>query len=82
MTDTLLKGKPGEWQALDTREGWRAMRLNAVIAAKPADYEVIRNVVVQDFTDATAAEQRSAAVRVLAKKYAISYETADHGDHL
>jgi len=82
VTATLSKGTPGEWLAIKTREGWRAMRVNAVIAPKPADYEIIRNVVVQDWTDATAAEQRSAAVRVLAKKYAITYQTADHGDHL
>jgi hypothetical protein len=82
VTDTLVNSKPGEWRAIETREGWRAMRLNAVIPAKPADYEVIRNVAVQDWTDATAAEQRSAAVRALAKKYKISYETANHGDHL
>lgn len=82
VTDTLIKSKPGEWLAVNTREGWRAMRLNAVIAPKPADYEIIRNVVVQDWTDATAAEQRSAAVNVLAKKYHVTYASADHGDHL
>jgi hypothetical protein len=82
VTDLLVKSKPGEWQAINTREGWRAMRLNAVIAPKPADYEIIRNVVVQDWTDATAAEQRSAAVQALAKKYEITYATADHGEHL
>ncbi|HYQ14424.1 MAG TPA: hypothetical protein VEQ58_01660, partial [Polyangiaceae bacterium] len=56
----------------------RAMRLNAIIAPKPADFELIRNVVLQDWTDATASEQRSAAVRVLAKKYTITYETKEH----
>lgn len=82
VTATLEKAKPGEWQAINTREGWRAMRLNAVIEPKPANYEQIRNVVLQDWTDATASEQRSAAVRALSKKYKITYEHADHGDHL
>jgi hypothetical protein len=82
VTDTIVKSKPGEWLAIDTREGWRAMRLNAVIPSKPADYEVVRNVVVQDWTDATAAEQRSAAVAVLTKKYEVTYASADHGEHL
>ncbi len=82
VTEQLTGAKPGEWQALRTREGWRAMRLDAIIPAKPADFEQVRNVVVQDWTDATAAEQRSAAVRALSKKYEISYETADHGEHL
>lgn len=79
VTDVLVKAKPGEWQAVSTREGWRAMRLNAIIPPKPASFEAIRNVVVQDWTDATAAEQRSAAVHALAKKYKISYQTAQHG---
>jgi hypothetical protein len=67
---------PAEWHALPTRDGWRAMRLDAVTAAKPADFEALRGVVLQDWTDATMAEQRSAAVRVLAKKYKVQIEAA------
>jgi hypothetical protein len=33
-------------------------------------------VVLQDWSDATMAEQRSAAVAVLAKKYTVKYEEA------
>ena len=33
--------------------------------------EPLRSVVQQDWTDATASEQRSAAVRVLAQKYTV-----------
>ncbi|MDP1902477.1 MAG: peptidylprolyl isomerase [Rubrivivax sp.] len=62
---------PGEWRALSTREGWRAMRLDAVIAARPASFEALRSVVLQDWTDAVMAEQRTAAVRALAGKYRI-----------
>jgi hypothetical protein len=32
--------------------------------------------VLQDWKDATAAEQRTAAVRALDKKYRVKYETA------
>ena len=60
---------PGEWQALRTRDGWRAMRLEAITPARPAVFEALRGVVLQDWTDATLAEQRTAAVRALAKKY-------------
>jgi PPIC-type PPIASE domain len=71
----LLEGlPPGEWQALQTREGWRAMRLDAVTAGKPASFEVLRGVVLQDWTDATMAAQRTAAVRTLAKKYKVRVE--------
>jgi hypothetical protein len=72
---------PGSWQALHTRDGWRAMRLNAITPPKPAVFEVVRGLVLQDWTDATAAEQRTAAVRALAKKYTISYEARAEGPH-
>jgi hypothetical protein len=73
----LGASKVGEWQALETKDGWRAMRLNASIAAKPASFEVLRGVILHDWTDATAAEQRSAAVHTLAKKYRVKYETSE-----
>ena len=79
LADALEKSQPGQWQALLTREGWRAMRLNASSPPKPADFEPLRGVVLQDWTDATASEQRSAAVRELAKKYKIKYETRQTG---
>lgn len=66
----------GEWRALPTREGWRAMRLEAVSGAKPASFEALRGVVLQDWTDATLADQRSAAVRALARKYSVKIEAA------
>ncbi len=65
----------GEWRALKTRDGWRAMRLNVATPPKPADYEVLRGIVLQDWKDATASLQRTAAVRVLAGKYRVKYES-------
>jgi len=72
----LEASPPGQWRAFATRDGWRAMRLDAVQAARPAAFEVLHGVVLQDWTDATMAEQRTAAVRELAKKYRVSYEVA------
>jgi hypothetical protein len=67
-----LEASPrGEWRALQSRDGWRAMRLESTAAAKPAEFEQLRGVVLQDWTDATMSEQRSAAVRAWAKKYTI-----------
>jgi hypothetical protein len=57
----------------------RRMRLDASIPSKPADFQALRGVVLQDWTDATAAEQRSQAVHALAKKYKITYETPAPG---
>jgi hypothetical protein len=72
----LHNAAPGQWLALPTRDGWRAIRLDAVSAPKPAVYESLRGVVLQDWTDLTMSEQRTAAVRVLARKYRIRNEAA------
>jgi hypothetical protein len=74
FASTLAKAQPGTWQALRTRSGWRAMRLDAVTPARPAVFEALRGVVLHDWTDATAAEQRTAVVRALTRKYKITYE--------
>jgi len=73
---SLEESPPGEWRAQVTREGWRAMRLDAVTSPRPASFEALRGVVLQDWTDATLSEQRSAAVAVLAKKYQVQLEAA------
>jgi hypothetical protein len=67
-----LEGSPtGEWRALQTKSGWRAMRLEAIVPKEAADFERLRGIVTQDWTDAVMSEQRSAAVAALAKKYSI-----------
>jgi hypothetical protein len=76
---TFEASAPGTWQALQTRDGWRAMRLNTVTPPKPAAFEVVRGLVLQDWTDTTASELRTAAVRELAKKYKINYEKPIRG---
>jgi PPIC-type PPIASE domain len=65
---------PGEWRAMKTRSGWRAMRLESISKPQPADFESLRGVVLHDWTDATLQEQRSAAVKALAKKYMVKVE--------
>jgi len=65
---------PGEWRAYRTRDGWRAMRLESTQPARPAVYESLRGVVMQDWVDAVMAEWRTAAVRALADKYTVRYE--------
>ena len=75
----LAAANPGQWQAVQTKGGWRAMRLGAITPPKPGSYETLRGVILHDWTDATAAEQRTAAVRALAKKYVVEYEVAAEG---
>jgi hypothetical protein len=70
----LEESPPGEWRAQRTRDGWRAVRLQAATPGRPAVFEALGGVVLQDWMDATMAEQRSAAVRALARKYTVKYE--------
>jgi hypothetical protein len=72
----LEQSPPGIWRALPTRDGLRAIRLQAIAPPQPAVFEALRGVVLQDWTDATAAAQRSAAVRALAEKYTVTPEGA------
>ncbi|MEO6598758.1 MAG: peptidylprolyl isomerase [Polyangiaceae bacterium] len=74
FADALVKSTPGQWQAFQTKDGWRAVRLDGIAPANPAAFEAIRGVVKQDWTDAIASEQRSAAVSALTKKYTIKHE--------
>jgi hypothetical protein len=72
----LETATPGEWRALNTREGWRAMRLESLSAGKPAVFETVSNVVMQDWTDFAMAQVRTQAVRSLAQKYKVREESS------
>ena len=74
FAQSLAAAPPGEWRLHRARDGWRAMRVEAVTPARPADFEVLRGVVLQDWTDAVMADQRTAAVRALARKYTVRHE--------
>ncbi len=72
----LEEAPAGEWRALRSRDGLRAVRLDASSPGKPAEFEALIGVVKQDWVDATLSEQRSNAVRALGKKYNIKLESA------
>ena len=71
FAESLEAATDGAWHALQSAEGLRAVRLVGVTPPRPADFEQLRGVILQDWIDATMAEQRSAAVGVLAKKYTV-----------
>ena len=73
---SLETASAGEWRALASRDGWRAVRFDSLGAAKPAAFETLQSVVAQDWTDFAMAEQRTQAVRTLAQKYKVRDETA------
>ena len=74
FTQALEGLQVGRWAALKQGDGWRVMRLEASAAAKPASFDNLRGVVLQDWKDAVMSEQRGAAVRELARKYEIRVE--------
>ncbi len=74
FTKALSAATVGEWNALSTRDGWRAIRVTGVIPAAPADFAQRRADITQGWRDAVGAEQRTTAVRALAKKYRVRYQ--------
>ena len=76
FTQALETAAPRRWQALQTREGWRVVRLDRASPGRLAEFPALRAVVQQDWTDATLSEQRSAAVRAMAARYVIRTEAA------
>ncbi len=67
---TALESSPaGEWRALQTKSGWRAMRLESIVAdSKPPISSSCAAWSLQDWTDAVMSEQRSAAVAALGEE--------------
>jgi hypothetical protein len=67
----LEQAPVGEWRVLASSEGLRAVRLKSTSPARPASFENLSGVILQDWTDDVLSEQRSAAVTALAKKYSV-----------
>jgi hypothetical protein len=74
LPQSLDRAVVGQWQAVPTTSGLRAVRLDALVPARPADFATLQGVVLQDWKDAVAAEQRTAAVRALGAKYRVRFE--------
>ncbi len=73
----LEASPPGEWRVLQSKDRLRIMRLEAITPARAAEFEPLRNAVMQDWVDATMAEMRSAAVKAMSSKYKIRYAEGD-----
>jgi hypothetical protein len=67
----LERATLGQWQAVSTSEGWRAIRLEAMTPPRRASFDDLRGPVLQDWTDDTLAAQRTAAVAALSRKYTV-----------
>jgi hypothetical protein len=64
----------GEWRVMPGRSGLHVMRLQALVPAKAVTFESLGGTIVHDWTDAVMAEQRTTAVRALARKYKVKVE--------
>lgn len=71
FAQALEAAPAGAWQALRAKDGWRAVKLEQLMAGKPASYDTLRGVVLHDWTDEVMAQQRTDAVRALGKKYTV-----------
>lgn len=61
----------GQWHALASKEGPRAIRVEARSPGAPARFEALRETVLQDWREQRMAELRTEAVRSLAHKYTL-----------
>lgn len=68
----LAQAPTGRWQALQSQDGPRAVRVEARTPGQAADFEAVRTRVLQDWKDRTMQELRTQGVRELGKKYTLS----------
>jgi hypothetical protein len=71
FAQALQAAPPGEWRVIQAKERPRLVRLDTMTPATPADFEALRNTIMQDWVDATMAQMRTDAVRALEKKYTV-----------
>ncbi len=71
FTELVSELPLNRWQVLDSRDGPRAILIEARRPGAPAVLAAMRDRVLQDWRDQRMAELRSGAVRALAQKYTL-----------
>ena len=71
FTAALEQSNPAQWQSLPSSDGLRVVRLEQLVPAVPARFEVIEERVYRDWKDDTMAELTTQAVRDMGKKYRV-----------
>lgn len=61
----------GQWQVLSSTSGWHVVRLDAVVAGRPAQLPEIQTQVVNEWKDERARMLGTAAIRDMEKSYVI-----------
>ena len=72
FTQALDQLAPGQWRALDSKDGVRVVRLERKTAGAPATYDSVKGRIYADWKDATLQQLRTDAVRDLGKKYTVA----------
>jgi hypothetical protein len=74
FADALEKQTTGTWVVLESKEGYRALRLTELTPARAVSYDEMRERVYTDWKEITSSELTKNAIREIAKKYRIRDE--------
>jgi len=74
FADALEKQTIGTWVVLESKEGYRAIRLTELTPARAVSYDEMRERVYTDWKEITSSELTKNAIREIAKKYRIRDE--------
>jgi hypothetical protein len=74
FADALEKQTTGTWAVLESKEGYRAIRLTELTPARAVSYDEMRERVDTDWKEITSSELTKKAIREIAKKYRVRDE--------
>ena len=74
FADALEKQTTGTWAVLESKEGYRAIRLTELTPARAVSYDEMRERVYTDWKEITSSELTKKAIREIAKKYRVRDE--------
>jgi hypothetical protein len=74
FADALEKQTTGTWVVLESKEGYRALRLTELTPARAVSYDEMRERVYTDWKEITSSQLTKNAIREIAKKYRIRDE--------
>jgi hypothetical protein len=64
----------GTWVVLESKEGYRAIRLNAMTPGRAVSYDEMKERVYTDWKEFTSSQLTKNAIREIGKKYRVRDE--------
>jgi hypothetical protein len=74
FADALEKQTMGTWVVLESKEGYRAIRLTALTPGRAVSYDEMRDRVYTEWKEFTSSQLTKNAIREIAKKYRVRDE--------